>query len=202
MPCAPSPGSFGDSIPVVRGDGGPYWEYGIVSTARSAAIDRESEQRALAAEEFSTVSGLVDPGARPEPEVLKRLWNNMVLYDEHTWGADRSVSDPKSQETIDQLAVKEAFATDAKRDVDYVLRRGLADLANSIYDPKGTLLVFNPLSWQRSSLVEMDLDKGRELVDLATNRTVPYEVLSTGESYRHIRFLAQDVPSVGYKAMR
>ena len=192
--------SSGDSIPVVRADGGPYWEYGIVSTARSAAIDRESEQRALAAEEFSTVSSLVDPGARPEPEVLKRIWNNMVLYGEHTWGADRSVSDPNSQETTNQLAVKEAFATDAKRDVDYVLRRSLADLANSISDPHGTLLVFNPLSWQRSSLVEIDLDKGRELVDLTTNQTVSYEVLSTGESYRHVRFLAQDVPPVGYKA--
>ena len=192
--------SFGDSLPVVRADGGPYWEYGIVSTARSAAIDRESEQRALAAEEFSTVSSIVNPGARPEPEVLKRLWNNMVLYDEHTWGADRSVSDPESLETTNQLAVKEAFATDAKRDVDYVLRRSLADLADSIYDPHGTLLVFNPLSWQRSSLVEIDLDKGREVVDLATNQPVSYEVLSTGNSYRHIRFLAQDVPSVGYKA--
>jgi alpha-mannosidase len=192
--------SFGDSIPVVRGDGGPYWEYGIVSTARSAAIDRESEQRALAAEEFSTVGSLVDPGARLEPEVLKRLWNNMVLYDEHTWGADRSVSDPESRESANQLAVKEAFATDAKRDVDYVLRRSLADLANSIYDPQGTLLVFNPLSWQRSSLVEIDLDRGHEIVDPVTNQPVSYEVLSTGESYRHIRFLAQDVPSVGYKA--
>jgi len=191
---------FGDSIPVVRGDGGPYWEYGIVSTARSAAIERESEQRALAAEEFSTVSGLVDPGARPEPEVLKRLWNNMVLYDEHTWGAAQSVTDPESRETINQLAVKEAFATDAKRDVDYVLRRSLADLANFIYDPQGTLLVFNPLSWQRSSLVDIDLDKGHEIVDLVTNQPVSYEVLSTGESYRRIRFLAQDVPSVGYKA--
>ena len=98
------------------------------------------------------------------------------------------------------MAVKEAFATDAKRDVDYVLRRGLAGLAESIYDPKGTLLVFNPLSWQRSNLVEMDLDKGRELVDLVTHQTVPYEVLSAGEAYRRIRFLAQDVPPVGYKA--
>jgi hypothetical protein len=193
-------GQFGDSIPVVRGDGGPYWEYGIVSTARSAAIDREAEQRASAAEIFSTVSGLVNPSLRAEPEALKRLWNNMVLYAEHTWGADRSVTDPQSQETTDQLAVKEAFATDARRDVNYVLRRGLAGLGDSIYDPKGTLLVFNPLSWQRSSLVEMDLDKGRELVDLVTHSTAPYEVLSTGESYRRIRFLAQDVPPVGYKA--
>ena len=173
---------FGDSIPVVRGDGGPYWEYGIESTARSAAIDREAAERAQAAEIFSTVGGLVNPSLRTEPEILARLWNNMVLYAEHTWGYSRSVSDPRSQETTDQLAVKEAFATDARRDVNYVLRRALAALADSIYDPNGTVLVFNPLSWQRSSLVEMDLDKGRELVDLVTQRTAPYEVLSTGAS--------------------
>jgi hypothetical protein len=29
---------------------------------------------------------------------------------------------------------------------------------------------------------------------------VPYEVLSTGQSYRHIRFLAREVPPVGYRA--
>ena len=48
--------------------------------------------------------------------------------------------------------------------------------------------------------MEIDLDKGLELVDLTTHQTVPYEVLSTGPDYHHVRFLAQDVPSVGYKA--
>jgi hypothetical protein len=191
---------LGDAIPVVRGDGGPYWEDGIISTTRSAALERETEQRALAAEKFSTLSSLVNPRLQPEDEALKRLWNNMVLYDEHTWGAAGSVSDPKSQETVEQWAIKEDFASQAKKDVDYVLWRGLGALADYIYDPKGTLLVFNPLSWQRSGMVETDLDKGHELVDLVTNRTVPYEVLSTGPAYRHIRFLAQEFPSVGYKA--
>ena len=191
---------FGDSIPVVRGDGGPYWEDGIISATRSAVLERETEQRALAAEKFSTISSLVNPRLQPEDEALKRLWNNMVLYDEHTWGAAQSESNPKSQETVEQWAIKENFATQAKKDVDYVLRRGLAALADYIYDPKGTLLVFNPLSWQRSGLVEMDLDKGLELVDLVTNQALPYEVLSTGPAYRRVRFLAQDVPSVGYKA--
>ena len=191
---------FGNDIAVVRGDGGPYWEDGIVSTARSAAIEREAEHRALAAEKFSTIVSLLNPSLQPEPEVLKRLWNNMVLYDEHTWGADRSISSPKSQETVKQWAVKEDFATQAMKDVDYVRGRGLAALADAIYDPKGTLLVFNPLSWQRSGMVEVDLDKGLEIVDQVTNRTIPYEVLTTEQSYEHIRFLAQDVPSVGYKA--
>ena len=191
---------FGQAIPVVRGDGGPYWEDGIASTARSAAIEREAEQRALAAEKFSTLSSLVNPFLRPEAEALRRLWNSMVLYDEHTWGADRSVSNPKSEEAVNQLAVKEGFAREAKRQVEYVLQRGLAALADSVYDPEGTLLVFNPLSWRRSGMVEMDLDKGRELVDLTSNRIIPYETLATGQSYYHIRFLAPDVPSLGYKA--
>jgi hypothetical protein len=191
---------FGDSIPVVRGDGGPYWEDGIISTARSAALERETEQRALAAEKFSTLSSLVNPRIQPKDEALKRLWHNMVLYDEHTWGAAGSESNPKSQETVAQWSVKEGYAAQAKKDVDYVLGRGMAALADYIYDPQGTLLVFNPLSWQRSGLVEMDLDKGLELVDRVTRHTVPYEVLSTGPAYRRVRFLAQNVPSVGYKA--
>jgi hypothetical protein len=193
-------GQFGDSIPVERGDGGPYWEDGIPSTARSAALERETEMRALGAEKFSTLSSFVDPRRRPEAEVFKQLWNNMVLYDEHTWGDNRSESNPQCQEAVRQLAIKEGFASEAKKQVDYVFHRTLAALADYISAPKGTVLVFNPLSWLRSSLVEMDLDKGLELVDLVTQKVVPYEVLSSGPSYHHVRFLAQDVPAVGYKA--
>jgi hypothetical protein len=193
-------GQIGDAIPVERGDGGPYWEDGIASTARSASLERETEQRALGAEKFSTLSSLANPRLRPDTGMLQKLWNDMVLYDEHTWGDWASVSDPKRQEAVEQLAIKEGFASDAKKQVDYLAKRSLAALADYIYDPKGTLLVFNPLSWQRSKLVEIDLDKGLEIVDLSTNQRVPYEVLSEGLSYQHIRFLAQDVPSVGYKA--
>jgi hypothetical protein len=191
---------MGDAIPVERGDGGPYWEDGIISTARSASLERQTEQRATAAEKFSTLSDLVNPRLQPEAEALKALWHNMVLYDEHTWGAYCSVSNPQSQETVEQWKIKEDFATQAKKAADYVLERGLGALADYIYDPQGTLLVFNPLSWRRSGMVEMDLDKGLGLSDLATKQIVPYEVLSTGPDYRHIRFYAQDVPSVGYKA--
>ena len=45
---------------------------------------------------------------------MKQLWNDMVLYDEHTWGDNRSVSNPQSQETLQQLAIKEDFASRGK----------------------------------------------------------------------------------------
>ena len=193
-------GQFGDSIPVVRGDGGPYWEDGIASTALSAAVERETEQRALAAEKFSTLSSLVNPRVHPDATALRQLWNDMVLYDEHTWGDYRAEADPRSQEAKEQLVIKEDFAYEANKRVGDLLRRSLAALADNISDPHDTLLVFNPLSWQRSRMVELDLDRGNELVDLARGQVVPFEILSSGRDYHHVRFLAEDLPSVGYKA--
>ena len=75
----------------------------------------------------------------------------------------------------------------------------MASIADYIQRPSGTLVLFNPLSWQRTNLVEVDIDKGIELVDLATKETVPYQEIYTGNGFRHVRFLAQNVPAVGYK---
>jgi hypothetical protein len=190
---------FGDSIPVVRGDGGPYWEFGNASDAAYVAMERTSEQRALSAEKFSTISTLVNPLLQPERTVLDRLWRDMVLLDEHTWTFAGSVSDPESEESTSQQAVKEHFAKEAKMDIDYLLRRHLAAIAGSINVPAGTLVVFNPVNWKRSGLVDVDLRKGSSLLDRTTQQEVPYEVLFTGRNYTRIRFLAEEVPPVGYK---
>jgi hypothetical protein len=192
-------GQFGDSIPTVRGDGGPTWEFGNASDAHTVAMERENEQRALAAEKFSTISTLTNPGVQPDHARLKRLWQNMILVDEHTWDSAESVSDPHIDESKVQIAVKEHFAADARRDADYLIRRYLEAIADSINDRPGTLIVFNPLNWKRSSLLEYDLAKDSALLDLTTKKEVPYEILSRSEHYVRIRFLAEDVPPVGYK---
>jgi hypothetical protein len=192
-------GQLGDSIPTVRGDGGPFWEFGNASDSRYVAMERANEQRALTAEKFSTISTLTNPEVQPDHARLERLWRDMVLVDEHTWTADRSVSDPDIDESRGQIAVKEHFADEARMDVDYLIRRHLAAIAGSINNRSGTLIVFNPLNWKRSSLVEYDLRKGAALMDLTTRKEVPYEVLSRSGSYLRIRFLAEDVPPVGYK---
>lgn len=193
-------GQLGDSIPTVRGDGGPFWEFGNASDARYVAMERANEQRALSAEKISTISTLANPAVQPDHHRLNRMWRNMVLVDEHTWTADRSVSDPGVDESKVQIAGKERFADDARMDIDYFVRRHLAAIADSINGGAGTLVVFNPLNWKRSSLVEYDLRKGSALVDLTTKKEVSCEVLpSRDERYVRIRFLAEDVPPLGYK---
>ena len=189
----------GDDLPVVRGDGGPYWEDGIASDALYAALGRENEHRALAAEKFSTISSLIDHRIHPDRVALRRMWEDMLLLDEHTWESSHGTLDPESLDSVRQRRVKDSRATDGKLQLEKVLERGMAAIADYIQAPSGTLVVFNPLNWQCSSLVEIDLNKGLELIDLATNQPVPYEILATGYTYHHIRFLASNVPAVGYK---
>ena len=190
---------MGDSIPVIRADGGPYWEDGLATDARTTALARSNEQRALAAEKFSTISSLINPVIRPDSEALKLLWDNLRMFDEHTWTADRSWSDPEHTETVRQSAVKESRATNSKLLLEQLLDRAMASIADYIDRPSGTLVVFNPLSWSRSSLVETDINKGIELVDLRTKEVVPHEVLYVGQGFKHVRFLAKGVPPVGYQ---
>jgi alpha-mannosidase len=191
---------FGNDIPTISGDGGPYWEDGIASDAYYAAIERENESRALTAEKFSTISSIANSRIVPDQDKLRRMWRNMVLMDEHTWTSYESISNPQSKESVEQLKVKDSRATRALSLLDNVLRRSMGSLADSISAPRGTLLVFNALNWQRSALVEFDLPNGRELVDKSTNQPVPVEVLSAGKDYHRVRFMAADVPAVGYKA--
>ena len=199
---------LGDSMPVIKGDGGPYWEDGIYSDTQNAILARAAEQRAPSAEKLSTLASLVHPYVQIERAALDRLWQNLFLFDEHTWGAWQSISSPDSEETVRQQAVKDAFATRAEQDLDYVLERGMAALSDYINDPKGTLVVFDALNWQRNGKVEVDLQKGSELVDLVSGNAVAYQVVSdlpafptqSGQpSFQRIRFVAQGVPALGYK---
>jgi len=190
---------FGDSIPAIRGDGGPYWEDGAASDAYYLAMERWNEARGLTAEKLDTLASLVNPFLKVDMAELSRMWTNMVLMDEHTFDSWNSVSDPTSKETIDQSAFKERFAANAAAEADAVVRRSMANLADAIPAGPGSIIVFNSLNWKRSGLVSVDLNKSDEILDVSAGKTVPFEVLSNGNDFIRVRFLAQDLPPLGYK---
>jgi len=190
---------FGDDIPTIRGDGGPYWEDGAGSDAYYLAMERHNEARAQTAEKLATLTALVNPLFQTDKADLDRMWQNMVLMNEHTWDSYNSVSDPTSSEAVDQLAVKDQYAVNAAAEADFTIRRSMANLADAIPAGRGSLIVFNSLNWKRSGPVALDLPKGDEIIDAATNQPTPFETLRTGKAFVHVRFVARDVPAVGYK---
>ena len=190
---------FGAELSTYKGDMGPYWEDGIGSDAYYAAEDRQNQSDALSAEIVSTAAHLVNPDVHPPKAEVDDAWNNILSFAEHTWGAARSISEPDSEESVEQLAIKDNFATQAKFDLEDLTNRAMSQLAREIHVPARTLVVFNGLNWTRSALMETDLNNNEEIVDLATEQPVPMEFLSNREGFLHVRFLAQDLPPVGYK---
>ena len=190
---------FGDKIPTITGDGGPYWEDGIASDAYYAGMERWTEGRAPTAEKFATLTTLINPLMRADTADLDRMWRNMVLMDEHTWDSYNSVSDPTSMEAKIQLGVKDRYAVNANALADFITRNSMANVVSAIPVGAGRVVVFNSLGWKRSGLVSLDVEKEHDIVDAATGRKAPYEILDSGRGFNHIRFAADDIPAFGYK---
>lgn len=100
---------YGDKIPMASGDFTPYWEDGAVSSALETAMNRNSARRLVQAE---TLFAMLNPQNYPA-EKFSRAWRNVILYDEHTWGAHNSISEPDHPFVKSQWAIKRQFALDA-----------------------------------------------------------------------------------------
>ena len=179
-----------------------------------SAMERENESRAPSAEKLETLTSLVNPNLAADNVDLDRMWTHMVLWDEHTWTASNSITDPSSLEVVNQLKVKDSHAIEAKELAAALVQNSTASIVESIFAGKGSLIVFNLLNWRRSGPVAIDLINGYEVVDETAGQVVPVENIPTGsaahhgvplkiidndKSFHRVRFVVQDVPALGYK---
>ena len=139
--------NFKDKLETITGDGGVYWEDGAGSSAAETALVRQAKEDLVAAEKLFALIG-----ADPPKADFDLAWKNALLYDEHTWGAHCSISQPENEQTVSQWKVKAQFAYDASDQATSLVRRGLGALAASV---KPSVVVFNPLSWPVSGVVKV-----------------------------------------------
>ncbi len=193
---------YAKDLPTVKADGGGYWEDGIGSDSYYAARDRENQHRALSAEVLASSTHSVDSNLNPPRDLFADIWRNIILFAEHTWLSYNSVSQPEHEQSLKQQQVKDGRVDRASLEIEDVTNRSLSQLADQIHIPDKTLVVFNSLNWKRDVVVETDLFAHPTLTDLTTQQEVPLEVLAEKENFLHVRFLAKDLPPVGYKCFR
>ena len=92
----------------VRGSFGVYWEDGAASTARELAMVRLAKRLLYFAETAYAMDYL--RGLSYPKNELDDAWRSVVYFDEHTWGAWNSVSDPFNPSVIEQWRIKAGFA--------------------------------------------------------------------------------------------
>ncbi len=179
-----------------------YFEFhrGVfTSQAETKKRNRQSEQLLLNAEKFSSLAFLAGD-AYPSAALLHD-WKKVLFNQFHDIAAGSGIA---------------VVYKDAARDYEEVrnsgnamLHRALGTLA-TYADTSGSgaaLIVFNPLGWERNDVVETDVQMPGPArvkfvrVSDATGHVVPVEILANKPETNvfTIRFLATNVPSLGYK---
>lgn len=193
---------FRDSFLTLRGDGGASWEEMVASDALHSAMWRRAAARAPAAEAWASLGVIVNPGFAFPLEEDRDVWQNLLEYGEHSWGGmPVSWMHPEREQTRTLFRNKQAFARQSEIGVDDLLRRGLSQVATKVATAGNAVVVFNPLSWERDGLVEVDVPRGQVLVDAATAQPLALELVRRveGEDYDTVRFWAKEVPPLGYR---
>ncbi len=188
---------------VHRGDIPSWWAEGPASSALETGMNRLVHDRLVAAEALWTVLWLDRPGTTYPRQAIDRAYDKMIHFDEHTWGASGSVSEPRSENTLGQWKWKSANAYEAKRLTDELHHRALEQLSESVPAAGAhSIAVWNALAWPRTDVVELPLADtpfngatGISVVDTRTKKRLPAQICRDGKS---AVFIARDVPPLGY----
>ncbi|MEK6572649.1 MAG: hypothetical protein AABZ61_14850, partial [Bacteroidota bacterium] len=185
---------YGKDLAIVQGDLTPYWEDGAVSTAKEVALNRNSAETLVQAE---ALYALFNPKGY-NPDDFYSAWRKVLLFDEHTWGAWNSISEPDSPSVKAQWDYKQAFAVEGNREAKNLMNRVLGVMKPSP-SKVSAIDIVNTNSWARTDLVILpkDLPLSGNRVKDKRGAGVPSQRLSTGE----LAVLAKDVPPMSAKRL-
>jgi len=195
---------------------------GTISTAKQTGINRITHDRLQCAEKFAAVASLVSDYTYPAEEI-RQAYDNVLLYDEHTWGKDY----PAGQVQDWAWHEKSHYAYKAAGLTESILSGSIESIARKVeFKESGRhVVVFNPLSIERTDVVRVTRFDAREvfeLIDEQTGEAVPYQIVkldsplapvpyaaqryARGQFEKHelfdLVFVAEHVPPLGYKTYR
>src|SRR6266849_5496854 len=192
---------YGTKIPVRRGDTGLYWEDGAASTAAELAAFRSAQLVARAAEIVALWDARIEPRdddapqrRRARADARAAMWRDLLLFGEHTWGADESISAPASRQTVAQWEYKKRFIDAGVAAARDQLRDGLLRLGRAGRTGRGRL-VFNAGTWERTDVVRVPGGAAKSLTN--DGRELASVDLENGDAL----VLFREVPPLGYLAL-
>jgi Glycosyl hydrolases family 38 C-terminal domain. len=187
---------YAPQLPQLQGGWGLDWDLWVSALTAPTTAARNSIERLRTTEMLAALATLASPGlwASLQPH-LEAGTIDQMRYFEHSWGTVDGV-------LLDELiANKRAWAASlgtAIADAEAAIAPVLA--ARFSTSNESRLAVFNPLGFVRTDVADFPLLAATPYVvtDVATGAEVPSQVMTTDDG-PVLRFLARDVPSLGYR---
>ncbi|MBQ6086458.1 MAG: hypothetical protein IJK96_00180 [Bacteroidales bacterium] len=198
---------FGETLPVYRDAFPDYWTDGFGSAARESAASRKTQSDAAVVEGLLSMALLEgDSEAAGYGPVLRKIRENLLFYDEHTFGSSESISDPACENSEVQWAEKGSYVWDALKNTQMMYETAAGRLQGGLYRSDcPTVTFFNTLGGSRSSLCSIFIDNSLvppgapfEIVD-ADGNILAVQQESIRREGRYFTVWAEDIPAMGYK---
>lgn len=203
--------NYAEKLPVYRNAWLDWWTDGYGSTSRETAEVRKTQNMKQVDEGLfamvSMMGGELSPSLEPR---LDHVSENAIFFDEHTCGADESISHPYSENSTKQWLQKGAYAWEALKKVTLLNEEALARFQPFLKKADFPVIyVVNSMGWPRSGDVRLFIDdevmpveKKVRIIDLSTDKEVPAQVLGKRREGAWWVLEVSDVPALGYKALK
>lgn len=197
-------------LPCYRAAWPDWWTDGFGSAALETAFARKTHSDFIANEGLLSMAALL--GARipgTSLRAMRAINDATAFYDEHTFGAAESISDPRAENTVVQWGEKGAYVWEAVKK-----NRMLREEAMGLVQPfiarsdVPTIVVFNTLNWKRSAVAEVYIDHqilppGKSFRIVASDgSTLLAQPLMRREEGTYWALYAEGVPPMGYRTYR
>jgi len=200
-----------EALPVHRTAWPDWWTDGCGTSSRETAEIRKTQNLKQVNEGLlsmvSMLGGKLDPLSEKKTEHIDE---NIIFFDEHTWGASESTTMPFSENTTRQWLIKGAYSWEALKGASILNNEAMARLS-SLFKKAGFPLIYviNTLGWPRSGHAEVFInyeilpkDMKFRIIDLSSGKEVPCQFLRSRREGAYWMLEVSGIPALGSKAMK
>ena len=185
----------GKKLPVW--DGELYLEYHrgtYTSQAWNKRANRSMETLYHNAEWLSSLAELIDPASDYPQGELRKGWEMLLLNQFHDILPGSSIHEVYEDSRKDYAAIR--------RIGEEAVRSSVGAVTKSVGADRNSVILFNPLSWARSGLIELPWSKDLEGRAVQSDEGQPQMVQVNGRGrQRTILFATPEIPALGLRAL-
>jgi hypothetical protein len=185
----------GIELEVSRGDYGVGWDVWPACLAYDAAGWRQAQDRSALADRLAAILSQIDPFWYSAHACdLAAGWKNLKMLADHAWNGANDAN------RLLNARLRREWQTTANEKFDEVIQSGFITLAEHVSQDEGAdLLVFNGLGWERDALARFPGAGQVRVVNASSGDSIPSQ---RDPQSGDVVFLAQGLPSVGYRTYR
>jgi len=199
-----------DNIPSFRGAWPDWWMDGFGSAPIETSYARRAHCDNIANQSLRSLAVILGvDGNQAIDDLQSQVDDAIAFYDEHTFGAAESISDPLSENSIVQKGEKLSYVWEAVKKNSLVREMVMGRIQHVF--PKSDLpviTVFNPMNWHRSGVVTIYVDhqilpRDRKFRILAEDdQPLAIQPISSREDGTYWALYVKDIPPFGYRTLR